>query len=257
MPREPIRHEPGPRDWTPDGWDLEPDISDPLPSHVRIRGGIAGPITALIIGLFAVAVAGFTAPQSDGSSVILLSSVGLLAVLVGVVTWRQTSTHGLMRRTCSAAGIVLGLMALTSTAFTVVNSTWSTNLPTVHEAVRSLVDTSHASPSSTVPLDVVVAQGAVSITSVEDERVYLTEVLTRTNDLISATTAESMLPNLSMSTALYPHLTTDGRVAIGSVDSFAVEYMITPPGGFQLVLTGYAFGTVATYDSQSGTITLQ
>ncbi|MBX9471076.1 hypothetical protein [Microcella sp.] len=154
-------------------------------------------------------------------------------------------------------GIALGALALVSTFFTVANTTWHTSFPTLHDATRAALQEQPADESTSPVLLGPLADADIRIASVEEERVYLTEVLTRASALIGPIASGDALPALATSTASYPHTTADGLVAIGSISHFDAGYSAGPAGGYLLTLTGKVFGTVAQFDSFTGTITLR
>lgn len=81
--------------------------------------------------------------------------------------------------------------------------------------------------------------------------------MTQVSALIVQHHGGDSLPILTGSTASYPHMTDDGRIAIGSVSRFQVAYSAGPSGGYLLTLTGNAFGTVAHFNSVANTIILR
>jgi hypothetical protein len=207
--------------------------------------------------VIAVAVGAFAAPNADGSSTVILSSIGLLAIVVGFATWPGAAYRAGWRRAFSAFGIALGAIALASTALTLANSTWQTAFPTLHDATRAALQPQATQVS--VPIDIFrdpepVPIVDIRITSAEEERAYLTDVLMRASALIGPSMGGESLPEIVMSTDSYPYTTAEGIVAIGSVEHFQLYYSPSPAGGYLLTLTGRAFGTIAQLDSTTGGI---
>lgn len=262
MAPKPIRPEPGPRDWTPDGsgtpgWTSAPERRPRRAFGLGSEPGWVGPAGAALFGVFAVATAAFVAPRADGSSTVILSTIGLLAIGVGVATWPRAAIGARGRRVLGSIGIGFGALALVSTGFTVLNSTFSTSLPTLHDATRALLPgavvaapvappaSNDADPSLTEP---------ISILTVADERAYLTEVITLASALIDEVGLEAPAPPLQFSGDSYPYLSEQGGIVIGSVLYFEVNYETLPEGGYTLALRGTTFGSVVQYDSRGGFI---
>lgn len=262
MAPEPIRPEPGPRDWTPDGsstptWTSTPERRPRRTATLGSEPGWVGPAGATFFGMLAVATAAFTAPRADGSSTVILSTVGLLAIGAGIATRPRAAIGARGRRVLGSIGIALGALALVSTGFTVLNSTFSTSLPTLHDATRALW------PESVIAAPAVPAAPSnaersltepVSILSVADERAYLTKVITLASELIDEVGIDPPAPPLQYSDESYPYVSDEGGVVIGSAQLFGFTYEAAPGSGYIITIQGETFGSVVQYDSRGGFI---
>lgn len=109
MSPEPIRHEPGPRDWTPPGGytsGVPSANARTMPATRTPPNSTSGPrhrtlaLTALILGFIAIMLAAVYIPETEASGTsgtIILSTLGLIAIAAGVLALR-THRFGLRQR---------------------------------------------------------------------------------------------------------------------------------------------------------------
>lgn len=222
--------------------------------------GWVGPIGATFVGILAVVAAAIPYPQGDESNRPMLMSGGVLALAIGAATWPGTAPGTRGRRILAIIGITLGALTFVSTGFTLLNTSFSTNLPTLQTATRAVwpapqVDAPappiDGAPTTTDPN----LSEPISILTVADERAYLVDVVTRASELINEVGVETI--PLQFSADSYPFLSNDGGVVIGNVLYFEVSYVALPEGGYTLSLRGTTFGTIVQFDTRSSVVLVQ
>ncbi len=268
---DPLRPEPGPRDWSPPGWDLPPARS----SAARRAGGFRftdgdGAFTVLLLGIIALLAASVSVPGDNGSATVLLSSLGVFAVIAGVVVLRRArlgqSILSRGRRFVATIGTALGVIALVSTIATAINVTASTTLPTLHDAVRALVATTVSGPDLAppsqadpgrgpagalepgavaypiTPLPVPAEASRYSFSTAAEEQLYLVEVLERVQVLVLESQQRGVELRFLESTAPLPHGVPDGSIGIGSVQLFEPTLLVLADGTLELTVVGRTYG---------------
>ena len=280
MSSEPLRHAPGPRDWSPAGG-YEYDAPAPGPSRVkqtlrrptirRSRGSSALDFggASLVVGLLSLGVAAFYLPETPEYGPSLYSAVGVLAVLMGIQSLRA-HRKGLARRRWPAwIGIALGVVAMLSTALGVVNQSFGTALPTLPGLTSALIAGTAPTPDDasgpSVALDGPAAARepvpeppAILVTpvfaSADEEFGYLAQSLGTAVFLIGQHYAEAAPESVFVSETGYSYLAPDGSVMVGAGEGIRPGYGLTGDGGYTLSLTGAQFGRTAYYDSRVGQI---
>jgi len=291
---EPLRHEPGPRDWSPSGgYQYESSTTRPTPaSRTLTRPSNRPPrtgrsldlgTTALIIGILSFGVAAFYFPETPMSGTIVYSAVGLLAVLAGIQS-RRAWKRGIARRRWPAWwGIALGLIALASTAAALSNQTNGTTLPSLPDATSAIVAaitapsgqpavepaaepiTQPPTPAdgaaqvpATTPQPIseppVVVTATPTFSTADDEYLYLAQSVGTTVFLIGQRYGDGAPEALYVSDTGYTYLAPDGSVMVGADSGVRPGFALTGDGGYTLSLTGTQFGTTAYYDSRVGQI---
>lgn len=229
----------------------------------------------LLLGLIALLAAGVSVPASNGSATVLLSSLGVFAVIAGVVVLRRArlgeSILSRGRHVVAIIGTALGVIALVSTIATAINVTANTTLPTLHDAVRALVATTvsgpalapptHADPGlgpavgvepgavpyPIAPLPVPAEPSRYSFSTAAEEQLYLVEVLERVQLLVLESQQRGGELRFRESTAPLPHGVPDGSIGIGSVQLFEPTLLVLADGTLELTVVGRTYGmTVST-----------
>lgn len=215
-------------------------------------------------------VAAFYLPDSPTSGSILLSSLGIVAVVVGIFALRARH-RGLERRAWPArAGVLLGALATASTAAAIINSSYGTTLPTLPDATRTVVTAMTASQDATPPVVVdapvlappasapgdepIVAAPTPVFATAEEEFAHLTRSLGTTVFLIRQLHGDGSPDAIWASETGYPYVDETGRVMIESSDSILAGFIRLPDGRYSLTLTSAQFGTSVVYDSRAGVI---
>lgn len=279
MSPEPLRHAPGPRDWSPiGGYEYDapaahrPGARQTLTRPARrARRSSALDLggTSVVVGLLSFGVAAFWFPQTPDSGTILYSAIGALAVIAGVQSLR-THRRGAARRQWPAwAGMALGVVALLSTAFGVANQTWGTTLPTLSSATSAILAV--AMPATSDALGPGVAPDGQStvaqplpeppdmrvtpiFTTADEEFEYLARSLEMAVSLIDQQYGAATPESLYVSETGYSYIASDGSVMVGAGEGIQPGFGLTGDGGYTLSLTGDQLGTTAYYDSRAGQI---
>lgn len=264
MSYQPLRHEPGPRDWTP---------APESPAPIKRRAASPGPslgVGALVLGVISVAVSAIYIPASDQAGTIILSALGLFAILLGVQAARAQRFGTRLPRRLGQWGAVLGCISLASTAALLANGWLGLSIPALPDLTRALV-----SPAAESPIDqpgVSAAQGPSSdadsiaanpaditiptpvFESADAEFEYLAQSLGTTVFLIEQAFDGGTPDELFMSTTGYSYVSSKGDVMVVADDAITPAFGVHTAGGYTLSLTGTRFGTTAIYDSRVGTI---
>lgn len=282
MSPEPLRHAPGPRDWSPSGG-YEYDapaarpprntstLTRPAVSRSRRMAGLDLGGASVMIGIISVGVAAFYMPETPNSGTVVFSTVGLLAVLMGVQSLRAYRRGAGRHRWPAGTGIGLGLLALVSTAFGVSNSAYGTALPTLTD-VTSAVVAAVVPPADTVAQPVELAPDApvvapepisnppiaVAVTpafaSADEEFMFLSQSIGTAVFLIGQQYGDVAPASVFVSDTGYSYLAPDGSIMVAVGEGVRPGYALTGDGGYTLSLTGTQHGTTAYYDSRVGQI---
>ncbi|RZT66426.1 hypothetical protein EV140_0100 [Microcella alkaliphila] len=180
MSPEPIRREPGPRDWTPSGGYQYGSAAATAPSATTAATGLASRglrakrprrtrssasrdhgFAALIVGVIAFATAAISWPAGEGGYTVLLSTIGLIAVALGISTLRAWRVGLARRRGMARTGVALGGLALASSAIILANGWFGLTLPALPDVTRAVVASATGASTASIDQDAVVSDGAV------------------------------------------------------------------------------------------------
>ncbi len=282
MRPEPIRREPGPRDWTPGGGYV---YDSPAPTRVAAATGVASrgvrakrprrtrPLVsrdhgfaALIVGVVAIATAAISWPAGDGGYTVLLSSIGLIAVALGVSTLRAWRVGLARRRGMARTGIALGGVALASSAIILANGWFGLTLPALPDVTRAIVASATEASTASTNQDALVSDAAVigaPNAAVVEAPVFADADSEFRRLSMELGTLVFVINNFSAGGApdvLYAvgsghaHVAPDGRVLAPDNEWVTTGYARGADGSYVITMTGAQHGSVAYYHSGVGVI---
>lgn len=282
MSPEPIRREPGPRDWTPGGgyvYDSPATTGAAAATRVGSRGvRVKRPrrtrplvsrdhgFAALIVGVVAVVTAAISWPAGDGGYTVLLSTIGLIAVALGISTLRAWRVGLARRRGMARTGIALGGTALASSAIILANGWFGLTLPALPDVTRAIVASAMEASTASGDQDAVVSDGAVigapNVAIVEapvfadadSEFVRLSMELGTLAYVIDNFSAGGAPDVLYAVGSGHAHVAPDGRVLAPDNEWVTTGYARGDDGSYVITMTGAQHGSVAYYHSGVGVI---
>lgn len=305
MSPEPIRREPGPRDWTPGG-----GYSDgPASSGTSARGaktpraaGAASAIgasagrprigrmrrprrisrvasrdhgiAALLVGLVAFATAAISWPAGEGGYSVLLSTVGLIAVALGVSTFRAWRIGLARHRGMARTGIALGSVSLISSGILLANGWWGLTIPALPDVTRAAVtsatqwatasgqsEAQSGSPDSVgAPEPGVIGAPDPAVTAppvfatADEEFARLATELGTLVFLIGQASPDAAPDALYVQPSGSASMDTDGSILAPNNEWVTTGYARGANGTHLVTMTGAQHGTIAYYDSTVGVI---
>lgn len=286
MSPEPLRREPGPRDWSPTtGFSSPPPPTCPPPA-VRWqwaepnRSGArpfssASDRRAPWVALLASFLILFIAFVPQRGPLGLVGSIALgLVIAVGAFQARKLYRLGRTRYVApSTAAVMLSTIATGSLVVALISGLTSTPLP--HLAVATELAQSRpwnipAAPPAALSPALPVAPAAplepavpaiepllsVSFASAADEQRHLIQELGTVQFLIAENYPDVPPESIYISPTGYTHATPEGAIMMGKPAGIEGWYTVLPGGGFVIELAGTQFGTSAIFESESGQITL-
>jgi hypothetical protein len=297
----PLRPEPGPRDWSPTGGYTgghtpagraagRPTRVAPPPRAPRLPRMPVGDYTlgAFLFGLIAIVVAAVYVPDGAQGGTVLISSVGLLAILLAARTrtaWRAGLTR---RRRIAGLGGAFGAAALASSAIVLVNGWFGLSIPSIPDATRVTV----AAVSQLVDGGVGGAVGAVGgadadqttgdapvtigepaqasrvpvgapdpavhspepFATADAEFMRLAQELGTVVFLINQVTPDAAPEALYASHTGYSYIERPNAVMVTHGTWLTTGYGRGADGSYTITMTGAQFGSIAYYQSSVGVI---
>lgn len=282
MSPEPIRREPGPRDWTPGGgyvYDNTATTGAAAATGVASRGvRVKRPrrtrplvsrdhgFAALIVGAVAFATAAISWPAGNGGYTVLLSTIGFIAVALGISTLRAWRVGLARRRGMARTGIALGGVALASSAIILANGWFGLTLPALPDVTRAIVASATGASTASTEQDAVASDGAVigapNVAIVEapvfadadSEFVRLSMELGTLVYVINNHAAGGVPDVLYAVGSGHAHVSPDGRVLAPDNEWVTTGYARGADGSYIITMTGAQHGSVAYYHSGVGVI---
>lgn len=285
MSPEPIRREPGPRDWTPSGGYQYGSAAATAPSATTGATGLAGRglrakrprrtrstasrdhgFAALIVGVIAFATAAISWPAGEGGYTVLLSTIGLIAVALGVSTLRAWRVGIARRRGMARTGIALGGLALASSAILLANGWFGLTLPALPDVTRAIVASAMEASTASSNQDAVVSDGAVIgapnaavveapvFADAQSEFLRLSMELGTLVYVINNFSAGGAPEVLYAVGSGHAHVAPDGRVLAPDNEWVTTGYARGVDGSYVITMTGAQHGSVAYYHSGVGVI---
>lgn|GEM_PF-2770730 len=285
MNREPLRREPGPRDWTPGGGYVYDSPATTGATGATSAGGVAGrgvrakrprrtrPLVsrdhgfaALIVGVVAIATAAISWPAGDGGYTVLLSTIGLIAVALGVSTLRAWRVGLARRRGMARTGVALGGLALASSAIILANGWIGLTLPALPDVTRAIVASATGASTASIDQDAVVSDAAVIgapnaavvevpvFADADSEFTRLSMELGTLVYVINNVAAGGVPDVLYAVDSGHAHVAPDGRVLAPDNAWVTTGYARDADGSYVITMTGAQHGSVAYYHSGVGVI---
>lgn len=287
MSPEPLRREPGPRDWSPTtGFSSPPPPTCPPPAArwqwaEPNRSGArpfssASDRRAPWVALLASFLILFIAFVPQRGPLGLVGSIALgLVVTVGAFQARKLYRLGRTRFVApSTAAVMLSTIATGSLVIALISGLMSTPLP--HLAVATELAQSRswsipapppaafspalpAAPAAPVELTAPTVEPLLSVTfaSAADEQRHLIQELGTVQYLIATHHPGAPPESIQVSPTGFTHATPEGAIMMAKPTGIDGWYMVLPnDAGYVMQLTGTQYGTRATFDSTTGQITL-
>lgn len=285
MSPEPLRREPGPRDWSPaTGFgDAPPPPRTPRPfawagpeppSRGRTPTSTTAsdrraPWIALLAALLVLAGAFF--PQRGALGLVGSIALGII-IVVGAVQARRLYYAGRTRFIApSTAALLLASIATTSLGLSLASVLTDVPLPHLAVATEMIRDQRTASavqppaaiqptpalpaaPSGEAPVEPLLS---VTFESAADEQRHLIQELGTVQFLIAEHYPTAPPASVYVSPTGYTHATPEGAIMMAAPAGVEGWYTVLPDqSGYVIELAGTQFGSRATFDSRSGQITL-
>jgi len=283
---EPIRREPGPRDWTPGGGysyggtetsagSVAPraTVAAPGKRAGRPRGGRRGGafasrdhgFAALIVGLIAFVTAAISWPAGEGGYTVLLSTIGLIAVALGVATLRAWRVGLARRRGMARTGLALGVVSLVSSGVILANGWFGLAIPALPEVTRAVVSSAMqwgtASPSVGAVSDgpAVIGEPNVDVAATPVFATADSEFATISRELGTLVYVINNVANgapdvLWVTPTGSAHLSSDGRAFAPDNEWVTTGYARGDDGSYIITMTGRQHASVAYFHSLTGVI---